>query len=413
MSIASGVQHDEGRSRRPRRVCHLVYSFYETDNRVVRYAKALLDRGDEVDVIALRREGQTSADVVDGVHVTRVQRRSKTERSPLVFLLKLLWFAVQASVVLTVRHVRRPYDVIHVHNVPDFLVVSALVPWVFGVRVILDIHDILPELYAGKFGTGRGAWVFRALLAVERLSCRMADHVIVANHLWSDRIARRAQLRGKVTTILNYPDLRLFQPSETPRPRLRPFTMLYPGSLSKHQGLEVALRAFAKARPEIGDTEFHIYGEGPNKAGLRALATDLGLNDHVVFHDPVAVDRIPSIMASADLGVEPKLATEFSGDALSTKILEFMAAGVPVVVSRTAAHAHYFSEDVVRFFEAGAEDALAAAMLEAYRDGAATERATRAQVFAGTFAWALRMHEYFEVVDNRSSAYGIVPQPVA
>ncbi len=48
------------RYRRARlRVCHLAYTFYENDNRVIRYAEAMASAGDDVDVIALRRSGQS------------------------------------------------------------------------------------------------------------------------------------------------------------------------------------------------------------------------------------------------------------------------------------------------------------------------------------------------------------------
>ena len=58
LKIVSALWHRKPfrirKSRRPaRRVCMLAYSFYESDNRIMRYARALVERGDEVDVIAL------------------------------------------------------------------------------------------------------------------------------------------------------------------------------------------------------------------------------------------------------------------------------------------------------------------------------------------------------------------------
>ena len=51
------------------------------------------------------------------------------------------------------RHVKARYQLIHVHSVPDFLVFAAWFPKLTGAKIILDIHDLLPELYAGKYGT--------------------------------------------------------------------------------------------------------------------------------------------------------------------------------------------------------------------------------------------------------------------
>src|SRR5687768_7580126 len=110
------------------RVCHIAYTFYEGDTRVIQYAEALAERGADVDVIALRRADQTTRGCLRGVSLYRIQRREVNERSTWSYLRKILWFCVQSTLLVTVLHLRRRYDVIHVHNVPDFLVFSALFP---------------------------------------------------------------------------------------------------------------------------------------------------------------------------------------------------------------------------------------------------------------------------------------------
>ena len=52
------ARHASSPNERPLRICHVAYTFYENDNRVIRYAEARAERGDDVDVIALRRPGQ-------------------------------------------------------------------------------------------------------------------------------------------------------------------------------------------------------------------------------------------------------------------------------------------------------------------------------------------------------------------
>ena len=63
----------------------MVYSFYETDARVARYAETLVRRGDHVDVISLRQEGQDAFGSINGVNVFRIekdaQRKGKTDLS--------------------------------------------------------------------------------------------------------------------------------------------------------------------------------------------------------------------------------------------------------------------------------------------------------------------------------------------
>src|SRR5437870_3513294 len=101
-----------------RRICMLVYSFYESDNRVLRYARALVDRGDEVDVIALGTgEDQPRFEVIDKVNVYRIQNRMRNEKGKFSYLCRLVKFCVKSFFVLTRMQAKRKYDLVHVHNV--------------------------------------------------------------------------------------------------------------------------------------------------------------------------------------------------------------------------------------------------------------------------------------------------------
>jgi glycosyltransferase involved in cell wall biosynthesis len=387
-------------TRRPLRVCHLAYTFYENDNRVLRYAEWLAEHGHEVDVIALRRPGQAREARLNGVRVLRTQRRAVNERGALTYLFKILWFLLKASLRLTVLQLRRGYDLIHVHNVPDFLVFAAWLPKLMGARIILDIHDVLPELYSGKFGTAQDSAIFRALLLAEQMSCRFADHVIIANHLWFDKLIQRSVPADRCTTILNYPDLSRFSPlpSEEKRRDGR-FIMLYPGTLNRHQGVDVAIRAFARCASAMPDAELHIYGEGPARAELEQLARETGLGGRIKIMDRVPLSEVARIIAAADVGVVPKRAEGFGNEAFSTKILEFMACEVPVLVSRTRIDAFYFDDTLVRFFESGHDGDLAAAMLWAYEHRAQHGPWIRnARDFAVRYSWQERSFDYHRII---------------
>lgn len=340
------------------KICMLSYSFYEGDARIIQYASALAERGDEVDVICLKHPGGSDHGVLDSVNVFRVQERTKDEHGPLTYLIRILRFLLTSAWVLTRRHLRRKYDVIHVHSVPDFLVFAALVPKLTGAAVILDIHDVLPELYASKFHASHDSFLFHALVLIERISVAFADHVIVANHLWCERVARRSGRAQKCSAIRNYPAPKLFRPR--PHSQNGKFIITYPGSLNWHQGVDVAIHAFAKIKDDVPDAEFHIYGEGPAKPSLMDLSNSLGLTGRVIFHPALPNAQIVSVMASSDLAIEPKRASsEFGNEALSMKILEFMAVGVPVIASRTKTHGYYYDDSVVKYYDEDSVDELA------------------------------------------------------
>jgi glycosyltransferase involved in cell wall biosynthesis len=403
IAAPSSPAHD-----RPRRIGMVAYSNYENDNRVMRYAEELAKRGDHVEVLALKREKeQPTLETINGVHVCRVQRRSrKDQQNRISYLFPLIQFFLLSSARLSWRHLKKPYDLVHVHNMPDFLVFAAWFPKLAGCKIILDIHDIVPEFYASKFDITSNSRGVEILKNVERASVRFSNHVIVSNHLWLDTFAARNSAGDKCSVFINNVNPGIF----CPRPRRRndgKFIILFPGGLQWHQGLDIALRAFQKITEQAPDAEFHIYGDGNMKQSLIKLAHELGLDGKVRFFDPLSVRQIAGVMANADLGVVPKRADSFGDKAYSTKIMEFMSVGVPVIVSSTTIDRYYFNDSIVRFFPSGDSDALAAAMLEMICDqNLRRQMAARASEYALRNNWETRKGDYLHLVDSLCDSEG-------
>jgi glycosyltransferase involved in cell wall biosynthesis len=383
------------------RACMVSYSVYEADGRVMRYAEALAQRGDSVDVIALSRGDRSGNEVVNGVNVFRVMSRDRREKSKFTYLYRILAFFLRAMWLVTRRHRQQPYDLIHVHSVPDFLVFLAWIPKLKGAKIVLDIHDVMPEFYASKFNGGEESVGFKVLLYLERKSARFADYVIAANHIWEAKLLSRSAVAGKCTALLNFPDRSMFQRKGRTRSlEDDKFIILYPGTLNWHQGLDIAIRSFARIKDQAPNSEFHIYGMGPTQDSLRELAKSLGLNGRVKFQGSCQIKEVAGIMENADLGVVPKRNDPFGDEAFSTKILEFMAMGVPVVVSETKIDRYYFNDDLVKFFTAGDDESLAAAMLNVIQnEGLRKTLVQNSSSFVEKYDWQTNKAKYFEIVD--------------
>jgi len=379
-------------------VCMPVYARYELDNRVRRYAEALAGRGHRVEVLALRMSGEPRFEIINGVRISRIQTRTYGDRSPLNYLLRLVAFLLRSFLRISLVHLRQPFDLVHVHSVPDFEVFAALVPKLAGSKLILDIHDIVPEFYAEKFNVGRTNLLFRALLLVEKCSCRFVDHVIVSNHLWQRTLVARSVPEPKCTVIMNYPDEALFRERARTRTDGR-FVLLYPGGLARHQGVDLAIEAFALIKDQVPEAVFLIYGHGPERTALKKLVRDKGLGQRVQIRDPVSIEEIPPLMTEADLGIVPKRNTPFGGEAFSTKVLEFMASGTPLIVARTAIDDFYFNENLLRFFRPDDIHDLAESMLLMAQDKSLRAQLARnALSFVEDYRWAKRRSEYFSLV---------------
>jgi glycosyltransferase involved in cell wall biosynthesis len=383
------------------KVCMMAYTFYEADNRVRRYAEALVKRGDGVDAIALRREGQPRFEIIRGVRVYRIQERRIDETGPFSYLRKLMMFFVRSMWFLTLQDLKQRYDIIHVHSVPDFQVFATIVPKITGTRVILDIHDIVPEFYASKFKVNERSLIFRMLLLVEKLSIAYSDHVIISNHLWHAKLTQRSVRPEKCTALINYPDTSIFSGRQRATAASDDFLMCYPGTLNQHQGVDVAIRALALLRSRAPNVKFLIIGDGPDREKLKAIAKQERLDDSVTFQGFVPMETVAETMAAVDLGVVPKRKDSFGNEAFSTKIMEFMAMGVPVVASNTRIDKYYFNEQLVQFFESDNAEDLAAKILDLVRDS--TKRdvlRTNARRFIDQNNWDVKKSEYLDLVDH-------------
>lgn len=381
----------------------VAYSFYETDNRVRRYAETLAKRGDLVDAIALRRPGQPAFEVLKGVNVYRIQERLIDEKGPVSYLIKLAAFFLRSAWVLIARHMRSPYSVIHVHSVPDFQVFAALIPKLMGARIILDVHDIVPEFYASKFKVRERSLVFRILLLTEKISCAFSDHVIIANHLWYEKITRRSVKPEKCTAIINYPDPSIFRPRARTKESNGDFVLLYPGTLNEHQGVDLAIRAVAKLRDDVPNLKFLIMGKGPDWEKLAEMVRNEDLGDRVSMLELVPLEEIAETMANVDLGVVPKRKDSFGNEAFSTKIMEFMAMGVPTVVANTRIDEYYFNDEVVQFFESGDSEDLAATILNLVRNPERRKVLHENGIkFVQANSWNVKKADYLGLVDRLS-----------
>ena len=385
---------------KPIRVCMLTYSFYENDGRVKRYAETLASRGDQVDIVSLRNPGQSSREIINGVNVNRIQERVPDEKGKFSYFAKLIRFLIHSALFLSKRQMEKPYQLVHVHSIPDFEVFAAILPRIFGAKLILDIHDIVPELYVSKFEQSSHGILFKSLVKVEQWACKFVDHVIISNHIWEEKLLARSVARDKCTTILNYPDPATFYPRKRSRTDNK-FIMIYPGTLNWHQGLDVAINAFATIANKYPQAELHIYGRGSEFNHLKDLVRLKKLDHRVLFQPLVPIEEIAETMANADLGIIPKRNDPFGGEAFSTKSLEFMSVGIPVVMSKTKIDSYYFNHSVVRFFEPEHVESLALAMGEMISQKELRKQfSENASKFVKDFSWKHKQQEYLDIVDR-------------
>ena len=258
------------------------------------------------------------------------------------------------------------------HNMPDFLVFSGLVPKLLGSKLILDLHDPMPELIRSIYDVPPKHWLVRLLVHIERWSIAFADLVATPNITFRDLFISRGCPSKKIVIVMNSPQVELFDPKRfetesSPAEKNDSFQLMYHGLLVERHGLETAIRAVEALREDIPGLQFHIYGERtPYMDQMGDLIKNLGLESVVLYHGRKTQVEIAQALASIDLGIIPNRRNPFTDLNMPTRIFENLAMGKPVIVPNTRGIRDYFTKDQVIFFEPDDVESLARAIRWAY-----------------------------------------------
>jgi glycosyltransferase involved in cell wall biosynthesis len=396
------------------RVCMVVYTNYPSDTRVRREAEALVQRGDVVDVVCPQTPKLDGRRDMAGVSIHTVGSNYSRGARPVDYVKRYLPFVASSTLKVMRLHLRRRYDVIQVHTMPDFLVFSALGPKLLGTPVVLDVHDLMPELYASKFKIGDSHWAIRVIKAVERWSIGFADRAIAVHDPQRRTLAGRVEDGRKFSVVMNLPDPALFTP-RVEAPRSDKFTLIYHGMVGSRHGLDVAVRAVAKARREVRELELQVVGDGDYFPAVRELVHELGVEGHVRLEQGyVPVEELVPVIKQASVGIVPLLDDPFTRYMLPVKLLEYLAVGVPVIASGTETIRAFFDERTVALSTPGDPDDLAGRIVELYRDVPKREALTAAaRAFSAEHSWEREREKYYRLIDSLvTRAPSNAPAPV-
>ncbi len=379
-----------------KRVCMVAYTHYRSDARPRREAQALVARGDQVDFLSLGEGASRRENMVGGVNVIELPARRYRGGNSLSYLVSYLWFFARALARLTRRHLKRRYDVIHVHTLPDFMVFTAIFAKAMGAKVVLDVHDTMPELYQSKFATHKGHPLIRLLRLQERLACAFADRVICVHEPHLMLLASRGVRRDKLTAVLNVPDPEIFGPPRPPIAYRPPPRLVYHGTVAARLGLDVALHAFARVLATHQDARFDIIGTGDDAARIHALISKLGLSEAVRFTDQrFAVSEIPRLLCDANIGIIPNRDDPATRMMLPVKLLEYLHLGIPAVAPRSPVIMHYFAEGDLAYYTPGDAESLARAITRLIEIPT-----TSAAEFSRRYQWDTHKHDLYRAIDG-------------
>lgn len=323
------------RSRRSPRVLIIVQNMpVPLDRRVWQECRALVDAGYGVSVICPRGDGQRRFQVLDGVCIHTYAPAPPTRGSlSYVYEFAYCWLR---TLLLSVRVLRREgFDVIQACNPPDTYWALALLYRPLGKRFVYDQHDLCPEVYRSRFGRDRGLQL-RALYALERATYRVADHVIVTNESYREVAMERGRLAAEDTTVVRSgpdPTKMLRDAGHDELRNGRRYLCCWLGIMGPQDGVDRLLESIREYVYVLDrdDTHFAILGYGDCLDDMRALATELGLDEWVTFTGRADAEMIAAYLSTADIGLSSDPLSPLNDVSTMNKTMEYMAYEMPVV----------------------------------------------------------------------------------
>jgi glycosyltransferase involved in cell wall biosynthesis len=374
----------------------IAYTTYIHDGRVKRHAEALADRGDHVDVISLDQAGVLNRVNILGLGIRRYRGASRTS-----YVGNYVRFFARASAVALQMSMSNRYHLAIACTMPDAAVLCTVPLRLLGTKVILDVHDTMPELYRDKFGGRRGAFGAHMLMIEERLSAACADRVLAVHEPHRQRLIQSGIEAKKIHVVMNSPDSKIFRPEAIQAGRDPHFTVICHGTLTRRLGLDVAIKAIAFLKDRIPELRLRIVGDGDYRSEALELVSALGLAERISFTDPVPIEKLPQLLQEASVGLVPNRPSSATHLMLPVKLLEYTALGIPSIAPRLRTIQRYFDYDSVRYFEPGNEISLANAIADLFHDCELRQCIKmRGQAVARRLSWSSQRTQFYDAVDS-------------
>jgi glycosyltransferase involved in cell wall biosynthesis len=399
----SSREYDELASLKTRRLrgknaAVVLFSHFPADPRPRRAAEALAAQGVKVDLICLRDDdGEQARENSGDINVTRV-RLKRQRGSKVGYVGQYTRFVLASFFYLASRSLTRRYDVVHVHNMPDILVFSAAVPKLLGAKVILDLHDPMPELMQTIFKLPEASLSVMTLKRLEKWSIRFADLVLTVNLACKKIYSARSCQPDKIKVVINSPDDEIFRLQRGDvchldvknRSESKPFVILYHGSLVHRNGFDLAIDSLEKVREVIPSVRLSVCGKRTDFFDrVMESARRRGLDSIVDYLGARSVNEIVEAIKDCDLGIIPNHRNIFTEINTPTRIFEYLALAKPVVAPKTPGIQDYFGDDDLIYFEVGNADDLARKIEFAFSHPAAVaETVKRGQEVYLSHTWS-------------------------
>jgi len=281
-------------------------------------------------------------------------------------------------------------DIVHVHNMPDYLYWAVRDWHQAGARVVLDVHDIMSHLAVHRFRGLKRRLATSTLTFLEHSVWRRVDHVITVTEAYREVIARSGVPRERISVVLNTPDPAVMRPDQRREPKGGVYKIVFHGAVTDRSGIESVVRAMPRVLEEVSEAHVLVIGTGDGRRAVHTAIADLGLSNHVEFLDRyVALSEVVGYIADAHAGVVPTKRSSYTDHILPVRFLEYATLGVPIVATRLPLLDHYVGEEAAYFVPQPEPGAIAEGLIRLAQDPGYCRRIVqRARQFTQDHPWS-------------------------
>ena len=332
----------------------VVQSKYPNDPRVRRQAEKLEQEGFNVDIICLDKKGNNKIEKFGSITAYKILNAYNQENI-FGYMIVSISFFMLAFVKLFFLSLKKKYDLLQIHNMPDFLVFVGLICKLKHIPIILDVHDLTLELFVDKWKDKKYSFLIPIIKFVEKISYKFANNIITVNEICKEILIKKGVPREKITVVLNTANKSIFEFDHSRDFKIinRNAKILYHGTVAHRFGLHTAIEAMSIVNKKIPGSVLNIYGKYDKnyKNNLEDLVKKLSLEKNVFFHDTIPLEKVYEIIKISDIGVVPYINNNYMNISLSTKTFEYAASGLPIVATKLLALYTLFGGESIAFLE--------------------------------------------------------------
>jgi len=380
-------------------IAMIAYTYYESDPRVKKEAEALTEAGFNVDFLSLRRAGEAGFQKINEVNIFRINCRHFKGKSSIKYMLSYINFFIRVFFKVSFLYLKKNYRIIHVNNMPDLLVFTSLIPKIFGAKIILDIHDVMSEIYISKNPLGYNKILNRILILQEYLSSKFSDYVISVDEYHRNVISKHGIGLNKIIVISNFPDENLFKSPLKRTKTIENFTLVFHGTISRIYGLDNVIKGISKASKKISNLKFKLIGEGDYEDEILKLIEELNLKNKIDFKNYVIPhEKIPEEIKDADLGIVscPAIIAIYPN-----KLLEYISMGIPALIEYNDEIYRFYRDYNLEFYKKNDPDSFAEKLIGLYTDKKRYNELKNTSIkLSKKFKWSNEKKKYINLIKS-------------